>query len=123
MDLDVPISKDQIISAEQELLNDISDYRETPTPLRPTIPEKWNLNDFGKLAFLLKGTSAFIHTTPETEAMQSNKLPELLTMSHGCIHIKPSDRDVMVSQGYLQAGVRIIVRPYRARNLWGQPRR
>jgi Domain of unknown function (DUF4157) len=85
----------------------------------PAIPSTWDLNDFGKLAFHIRGTQAFVHTTPPNEDEYRKGGPENLSFSHGCIHIKPSDRDAMIAHGYLQAGVKVIVRRYRDPARWG----
>jgi hypothetical protein len=78
---------------------------------------QWLLNDFGQSSWNLKKNGArtafFIHTTPEDEAMGSR--PFELTQSHGCLHIRPSDRDTMVNKGYLAKGVAVIVKRYEDR--------
>ena len=102
--LAVPLTRADIVSAEEDL-------RGTG---KGVIPPSWELNDFGKIGFHLKGTDEFIHTTPETELAHQASAPEELAGSHGCIHIKPGDRDTMISAGYLQQGVTVNVKPYRA---------
>lgn len=32
--------------------------------------------------------------------------------SHGCIHLKPSDRDHLISIKALAAGVKLVIHPY-----------
>jgi len=81
------------------------------------LPE-WNRNDFGKWSWNLKTlaglrTAYYIHTTPENEA--ATAAPEgtvLLEQSHGCVHIRPKDRDKMMRKGYLQPGLAVEVRRY-----------
>lgn len=111
MRLRVPIERDTIIAAEAELG-------------RPkVVPATWDLNDFGKLAFRIEGSNGdFIHTTPPNEEQYAKGLEEKLQFSHGCIHIKPSDRDMMIDLGLLRGGVRVIVHKYRSKEQWGTPR-
>ncbi|MDR3618401.1 MAG: hypothetical protein P4L85_03550 [Paludisphaera borealis] len=81
-----------------------------------SLKSSWDLNDFGKWSWnLLKngGRSAYyIHTTPDDESATATHKTFLLSQSHGCIHIRPSDRDDMTSKGYLKAGVEVQVKPY-----------
>lgn len=57
----------------------------------------WLRNDFGIWAFNLRrngrGTPYYIHTTPKDETSSPNVR---LAPSHGCIHIRPSDRGTMI---------------------------
>jgi hypothetical protein len=76
----------------------------------------WERNDFGKWAFNLRrqgqGTPYYIHTTPEDEYATAHNHAFSLAQSHGCIHIRPNDRDRMMGEGYLAAGIRLDVRGY-----------
>lgn len=83
--------------------------------------ESWNRNDFGPWAWnlnrrdgrgKLEATPYFVHTTPNDEAATAAGRDFQLTNSHGCIHIRPRDRDEMMAHGYLQRGVRFSVRQY-----------
>jgi lipoprotein-anchoring transpeptidase ErfK/SrfK len=78
--------------------------------------KSWLLNDFGPWAWNLKKggqrTAYYIHTTPDTEYAVTNKQFVILTQSHGCIHIRPQDRDEMMSKGYLKEGIHVEVKPY-----------
>jgi hypothetical protein len=85
--------------------------------------DEWKLNDFGRWSWNLRlpnrqRTSYYIHTTPENEsatdgaATEAAKAMVLLEQSHGCVHIRPKDRDKMVHKGYLKAGIEVEVRPY-----------
>jgi hypothetical protein len=74
-------------------------------------------NDFGPWAWNLitlagDGTEFYVHTTPGNEAQAAAGQPVALTQSHGCIHIRPADRDEMEALGLLQRGVRFTVKPY-----------
>jgi hypothetical protein len=79
----------------------------------------WRRNDFGEWAFNLrengKGTVYYIHTTPEDETATEAGVAFSLGQSHGCIHIRPEDRDRMVLSGYLAAGIDLRVEDYDAK--------
>ena len=80
----------------------------------------WQANDFGVWAWNLMASSAkgwqrtdmYVHTTPQNEATTAANQTVLLTQSHGCVHIRPRDRDQMMLLGYLQKGVRFVVKKY-----------
>jgi hypothetical protein len=76
----------------------------------------WHRNDFGKWSWnLLRDghrTAYYIHTTPEDEAFTSTGTPFHLMNSHGCLHVRPRQRDEMVSKGYLAAGIVVEVTRY-----------
>jgi len=81
----------------------------------------WKLNDFGLWSWNLikngKAAPYFIHTTAEDEAETAAQAaipnPVInLKNSHGCIHLKPKDRDKMIAAGYLVKGAHFTVRPY-----------
>lgn len=78
--------------------------------------EKWIYNDFGEWSWNLKShghrTAYYIHTTPAAEWAFAAKVSYEMEQSHGCIHIRPADRDEMRSRGYLEAGIRVDVRDY-----------
>ena len=71
-------------------------------------PDKWLFNDFGPVAIrffkdlngnkILDGKESLsgemIHTTPLNEAEFVNGDPITMKHSHGCIHIRPQDRNV-----------------------------
>jgi hypothetical protein len=78
-------------------------------------------NDFGKWSWNLKRHGArsafYIHTTPENEAQQeastpAKPVPVVLEQSHGCVHVRPADRDDMIKKGYLKPGVEVEIKPY-----------
>jgi hypothetical protein len=67
----------------------------------------WDLNDFGPRSIQMndaegKAMSVFFHSSPHDEAKE-----ESLINSHGCIHMKPIDVDVMSS--YLTKGSKIRI--------------
>jgi hypothetical protein len=93
-------------------------------------PETWIFNDFGPLAVRyyrdrnknrrrdanepLEGE--MIHTTHYNEA-QSKRYPEDLSKvelddSHGCIHIKPIDRDAFIDAAAFRQGMTLIIHRY-----------
>jgi hypothetical protein len=72
----------------------------------------WKYNDFGQWAWNLRRgghrTPYYIHTTPDDEATPGL----VLSQSHGCLHIRPLDRDRMMLAGYLDEGNVVQVMPY-----------
>jgi hypothetical protein len=90
-------------------------------------PDTWIFNDFGPLAIRyyrdrnrngrrdanerLEGE--MIHTTPYNEAQSEDfgkSAPEIeLDGSHGCIHIKPIDRDAFIDAGAFRQGMPLII--------------
>jgi hypothetical protein len=90
------------------------------------VPDTWVFNDFGPLAIRWfkdannnrkldaneRLSGQMFHTTPIDEAMHSMGLTVNLTASHGCIHLKPADRDKLMSLGALKPGTRFIVHAY-----------
>lgn len=93
-----------------------------------TIPKTWVFNDFGPLAIrYYKDTNnnrhldanerlmgEMFHTTAENEAESARGLPVKLLPSHGCIHIKPKDRDKLIALHAFERGTVFIVHPYSA---------
>jgi hypothetical protein len=77
---------------------------------------EWNKNDFGNWSWNLKKNGSrtvyYIHTTPENEAATAAGKTFVLEQSHGCVHIRPSDRDQMMADGVLKEGVHVEVKPY-----------
>lgn len=92
------------------------------------VPPTWIFNDFGPLAIRyfkdlnanrrLDGSERLsgemIHTTPVNEAQTSRGDEVKLESSHGCIHIKPVDRDKLIGMGAFKKGTRLIVHSYQA---------
>ncbi len=76
----------------------------------------WEHNDFGRWGWNLlqngHGTPYFVHTTPTDEHASAQGKAVFLTNSHGCIHLVPTERDRLMSAGYLKQGVSFEVRPY-----------
>ncbi|MET4084065.1 hypothetical protein ABIB40_004039 [Pedobacter sp. UYP30] len=89
-------------------------------------PRFWVFNDFGHVSVkYFKDTNHdwkmdgkehilgdFIHTTPGDEASTSKKQNFNLVESHGCIHVKPTEIDTMIGNGYIAKGLTIEVHPY-----------
>jgi hypothetical protein len=75
----------------------------------------WDLNDFGRWGWNLRrnghSTVYFLHTTPKDEKTPAREAVSLVN-SHGCVHVRPVDRDKFIEKGYLKEGVEIEVRPY-----------
>jgi hypothetical protein len=96
--LAVPITRQEIIDAEVE-------YG------RPAaVPSAWDLNDFGKRGYAVGGTDMLVHTTPETEDAPASM--EKLGFSHGCIHVRPVDREALEGMKLLKGGIRVVIRAY-----------
>jgi hypothetical protein len=87
------------------------------------IPDVWVFNDFGPWAVRyfadpnrnrkLDGKEyelgEMIHTTPKTEANTDRNQPVPLDASHGCIHVRPLDRDRFRKIGAFNAGTLFVV--------------
>lgn len=90
------------------------------------IPKKWVFNDFGPIAIRWfkdenknrkldaneRLSGQMFHTTPDNEAENSQGNPVVLVPSHGCIHLKPSDRDSLFSVGAFKPKTTFIVHSY-----------
>lgn len=90
------------------------------------IPQTWIFNDFGPIAIRwfkdLNGnhrldrneqlSGQMFHTTPENEAETKTGKEVVLVHSHGCIHLKPNDRDRMLSLGAFKKGNYFKVHEY-----------
>lgn len=74
----------------------------------------WIFNDFGQWSWNMtkRGhrTAFYLHTTPRDEMTYDS--PVDLQQSHGCLHIRPGDRNQMEGQGYLKSGRELQVMPY-----------
>jgi hypothetical protein len=98
-------------------------------------PDRWLFSDFGHISIkyfadrnhngiMDKGETVmgdFIHTTPNDEAVtyynknahgNATRYQVNLAESHGCIHVKPADVDVMIGSNYLKKGQGIVVHKY-----------
>ena len=87
------------------------------------IPETWVFNDFGPYAIryfrdrnrnrkLDAGENLMgemIHTTPQNEMQTAQHQPVQLDFSHGCIHVKPVDRDRFLRLRAFTPGYLIVV--------------
>ncbi len=91
-----------------------------------TIPKKWVFNDFGPIVIRwfkdINGnkkldknerlSGQMFHTTPDNEAQHKRGKTVNLLPSHGCIHIKPADRDNLISMGAFKPETVFIVHKY-----------
>ena len=93
-------------------------------------PDTWIFNDFGPIAVRyfrdknknrrldtgeeLKGE--MIHTTPSSEFQTTRHRNDPsaveLDYSHGCIHIKPIDRDTFLEAGAFRQGMTLVIHNY-----------
>lgn len=53
-----------------------------------------------------------IHTTPQDEANTVLGKDVQLTNSHGCIHLKPMDRDLLEKAGAFAKGTDLVIHAY-----------
>jgi len=109
---------------------DILDYHEKLYGTRK-IPETWIFNDFGhKTCYFFKDKNKnrrldrskgerihpeYFHTTPPNEAEADLGEEVDLQESHGCIHLKPGDIDVMTKRGYMKRGTKVVIHSYTGR--------
>lgn len=94
-----------------------------------TVPTTWIFNDFGPVAIRwfkdLNGnrkldgketlSGQMFHTTPENEAQHALGMPVNLMPSHGCIHLKPADRNTITGLGGFRRGTPFRVHQYNER--------
>ncbi|HEY4187652.1 MAG TPA: hypothetical protein VGP07_21420 [Polyangia bacterium] len=87
------------------------------------IPDQWIFNDFGPYALRYfvdrnrnrrfdageRMMGEMIHTTPEDEARALRGVSFSLQHSHGCIHVRPADRERMVRAGAFRRGTLLVV--------------
>jgi hypothetical protein len=90
------------------------------------VPKSWVFNDFGPIAIryfkdlnnnrtLDKNESLsgqMIHTTSDNEAEYAQGKKVDLKNSHGCIHIRPQDRDTITALGLFKKGSTFVVHRY-----------
>ena len=90
------------------------------------VPRQWVFNDFGPVAIrwfkdlngnrILDGkerlSGQMFHTTQKNEAQHTRGLPIAMAPSHGCIHLRPVDRDRLFAVGAFKPGTRFVVRKY-----------
>jgi len=90
------------------------------------IPSLWVFNDFGPIAIRwFKDTNGnkvldkneklsgqMFHTTPQNETEVSLGKPVQLSPSHGCIHLNPRDRDIIMGLGGFKPKTTFVVRKY-----------
>jgi L,D-transpeptidase catalytic domain len=90
------------------------------------IPDRWLFNDFGVKAIRYfkdlnrnrrldknEGLSGeMIHTTPVDEAATALGKEVKLESSHGCIHLKPLDRDKLEKAGAFTKGTDLTIHAY-----------
>jgi hypothetical protein len=109
------ISKDQLVSMYFQLYG------------KKMMPDAWVFNDFGPVSVryfkdknrnkkLDKGellSGEMIHTTPINEAQTATSQPVGLEPSHGCIHVKPIDRDRFAKTGAFKQGTDFIIHDYK----------
>jgi hypothetical protein len=110
--------------------NGLQDLHESMYGPSNGFPKTWFLNDFGPKAVRyyrdrnknrkrdanepLEGE--MIHTTADNEAQSvhydGNPEEVLLDESHGCIHIRPVDRDTFIAAGAFRQGMTLAIHEY-----------
>jgi hypothetical protein len=90
------------------------------------VPDAWVFNDFGPMAVryfrdanhnrkLDNGeflSGEMIHTTPKNEAQTAVGDTVALEASHGCIHLRPADRDRFNAAGAFRPGTDLVIHKY-----------
>lgn len=91
-----------------------------------TVPMTWIFNEFGPVAIrwfkdlngnkILDGkerlSGQMFHTTPYDEMRHAKKKPVRLVASHGCIHLKPAERDRLFAIGAFKPKTDFIIHAY-----------
>jgi hypothetical protein len=86
------------------------------------IPATWVFNDFGPIAVRYYEdrnrnhrqdaneplSGEMFHTTPDNEADRTSGL----YTSHGCIHLRPADRDLLLGQDAFKVGTLLVIHNY-----------
>lgn len=89
---------------------------------QPGVPERWCFNDFGSVAIRYYEdrndnhkrdageplSGEMFHATAESEADPG----AVLYSSHGCIHLRPLDRDALLNGGAFALGTLVVVHNY-----------
>jgi hypothetical protein len=90
--------------------------------LKRGVPDKWVFNDFGPIAVRYYRdknnnrkqdkdeplSGEMFHTTPDNEV--NPRAP--LGLSHGCVHVRPSDRDRLIQNGAFKIGTLLVIHRY-----------
>ena len=93
---------------------------------KKNVPPTWIFNDFGPQAIRYYVDSnrngkqdksenlsgEMFHTTPDNEAQQARGQSLHMTESHGCIHMKPLERDTLKNKGAFDLGRTLIIHSY-----------
>jgi hypothetical protein len=92
------------------------------------VPDKWIFNDFGPIAIRyfkdLNRNGRFdqgketlmgdmFHTTPPNEGEYARGVPLDMKESHGCVHLKPPERDKLRKLGAFDRGTPLIIHSYK----------
>jgi len=76
------------------------------------VPKTWIFNDFGDHAYRILGTDQLVHTSPDQELQFKVGIQEQLGWSHGCLHLRPSGRNLLEDMHLLKGGVTLKVHAY-----------
>jgi hypothetical protein len=113
--LAVPISRDMILGYVTDLRNGLDPKSEAKAlALIPdgVVPSTWIFNDFGDHAYRILGTDQLVHTSPGQEVQFKAGIQEDLGWSHGCLHLRPSGRNLLEDMHLLKGGVTLKVHAY-----------
>lgn len=113
------------VYTEEKILDYLKGRYQELTGEKDKLPDSWIFNDFGHLTIkYFKDTNNnyikdgneylrgdFIHTTPQDEIDNLYGKAVSLSGSHGCIHVKPNDIDVLVKY-YIKIGSIVEVKSY-----------
>lgn len=125
MSLAVPISRDMILGYVKDLREELTPNPKHPDPKKDAeaakslalvpegvVPKTWIFNDFGDHAYRILGTDQLVHTSPNQEVQFKVGIQEQLGWSHGCLHLKPSGRNLLEDMHLLKGGVTLKVHAY-----------
>jgi hypothetical protein len=107
-----PISRDDILAFVTGLRKQLSDPAALALVPDGVVPSTWIFNDFGDHAYRILGTDELVHTSPAEEIEYRAGIHEQLGWSHGCLHLRPSDRDRLEKLNLLKGGVTLKVHAY-----------
>jgi hypothetical protein len=107
-----PISRDQILGYVAGLRKGLSDPKALALIPDGVVPTTWIFNDFGDHAYRILGTDQLVHTSPGQEVEYRAGIQEQIGWSHGCLHLRPSGRDLLERYNLLKGGVTLKVHAY-----------
>ena len=118
-------NSDRAGMSEDAIKKEVEEYYNKTLKLSG-FPDKWVFGDFGHTTiqyfkdlnndFMLNGKEHImgdmIHTTPPDEAATFLDRHFDLAQSHGCVHVRPNDIDIMIHAGFAGKGQVVEVHDY-----------